>query len=307
MNNRSLLSKAAIDTTTLQNGGKMNPEQADKFITYMQDFSTFLQRVTFIRMLTTRRMLDFGEVSKRNMRKQKENQENAATGKINTKQRELSAVGVIMPYDVTFQFMKENIEKGNINDTLAKLFAQQMSNDTVDLAWNGDESNADEFLNINNGWLKIIEADSESHKFDSAGITSRIDLFGKMLEMVPSKYFQLYQEEDKSKLKIFVPYSDNRAYKQELTERNTALGDSVLISGKNVNYDGFEIVPVGFIPDGQRIISTYENLAYGVFGDSLEVYHDVVPRKTRHEYTLLADFDFEIHNPDAIVSAKTRS
>lgn len=307
MNNRTLLSKAAIDTATLQNGGKMNPEQADKFITYMQDFSTFLQRVTFIRMLSTRRTLDMGEVSKRNMRKQKENQENAATGTFKTKQRELSAVGVIMPYDVSFQFMKENIEKGNINDTLAKLFAQQMSNDTVDLAWNGDESNSDEFLNINNGWLKIIEGDSESHKFDSAGITSRIDLFGKMLEMVPSKYFQLYQEEDKSKLKIFVPYSDNRAYKQELTERNTALGDSVLISGKNVTYDGFEIVPVGFIPDGQRIISTYENLAYGVFGDSLEVYHDVVPRKTRHEYTLLADFDFEIHNPDAIVSAKNRS
>lgn len=307
MNNRTLLSKAAIDSATLQNGGKMNPEQADKFITYMQDFSTFLQRVTFIRMLSTRRTLDMGEVSKRNMRKQKENQENAATGAFKTKQRELAAVGVIMPYDVSFQFMKENIEKGNINDTLAKLFAQQMSNDTVDLAWNGDESNSDEFLNINNGWLKIIEADSESHKFDSAGITSRIDLFGKMLEMVPSKYFQLYQEEDKSKLKIFVPYSDNRAYKQELTERNTALGDSVLISGKNVTYDGFEIVPVGFIPEGQRIISTYENLAYGVFGDSLEVYHDVVPRKTRHEYTLLADFDFEIHNPDAIVSAKNRS
>ena len=307
MNNRSLLSKAAIDTSALGTGGKMNAEQANKFITYMKDYSQFLQRVTFIEMQSTKRMLDFGEVSKRNMRKQKENDDNPATGTLNTKQRELEAVGVIMPYDVSFQFMKENIEKGNINETLAQLFAQQMSNDTVDLAWNGDESSEDEFIKINNGWIKLIEDASDSHKLDSNGITSRIELFRKMLEMVPSKYFQLYQEEDKSKLKIFVPYSDNRAYKQELTERNTALGDSVLISGKNVTYDGFEIVPVGFIPEGQRIISTYENLAYGVYGASLEVYHEVVPRKTRHEYTLLADFDFQIHNPDAIVSAKTRS
>ena len=31
------------------------------------------------------------------------------------------------------------------------------------------------------------------------------------------------------------------------------------------------------------------------------MYHDVKPRFTRHEYTLLADFDMEINNPDALV------
>lgn len=118
---------------------------------------------------------------------------------------------------------------------------------------------------------------------------------------MPTKYYSLYTQEDKSKIKIFCSPNANRAYKRQLQERNSALGDAIITGGKNVNYDGFEIVPVAFIPDDVLIVTPYENLAYGIYGPSLEVYHDVVPRKTRHEYTLLADFDMEIVNPDALV------
>lgn len=307
MNNRTLLSKAAVDTATLGTGGKMNPEQSTQFITFMKDYSAFLRFVDFITMQTTRRVLEYGDVSRRNMRKAKENEDNPATGKFSTKQRELNAVGVIMPYDITFQFMKENIEKGNINTTLARLFAQQFANDTVDLAFNGDESSSDEFLNINNSWVAIGEADPDTHKVDTAGLATKRALFKALLGEVPSKYFQMYQQEDKSLLKILVSHNVNRDYKEELTERNTALGDSLLISGKNVAYDGFEIIPVGFLSDDQQIVTPLKNLAYGVYGGNIEVYHDVVPRKTRHEYTLLADFDFEIHNPDVMVMGKKRT
>ena len=118
---------------------------------------------------------------------------------------------------------------------------------------------------------------------------------------MPNKYYSLYTEEDKSKIKIFCSPTVNRKYKQQLQARNTALGDALITGGKNVSYDGFEIVPEAFIPDDIQIVTPYENLIYGIYGQSLEVYHDVVPRKTRHEYTLLADFDMEINNPDALV------
>lgn len=62
-----------------------------------------------------------------------------------------------------------------------------------------------------------------------------------------------------------------------------------------------DTVELAFIPDDIQIVTTYENLAYGIYGSSLEVYHQVAPRKTRHEYTLMADFDMEICNPDALV------
>lgn len=303
MDNRTLISKAAVDTAALGTGGKMSPEQAKQFITFMKDYSSFLRQVNFITMQKTSRELDSLEVNKRSMRRQKENADNPATGTISTSRRRLDAIGVIMPYDITFQFMKENIEGAGVNTTLAKLFAQQFANDTVDLAFNGDESKStDDFLSINNGWLKIAADDTGTHKFDTEDSQDYLNtVFPGLLASMPGKYYQLYKDEDKSKIKIFCSHAANRKYKQQLQERNTALGDSVLVSGKNVLYDGFEIYPVGFLPDDTLIATPFENLVYGIYGASLEVYHDIVPRKTRHEYTLLADFDMEISNPDALV------
>jgi hypothetical protein len=307
MNNRTLLSKAAIDTTALGTGGAMNPEQSKQFITFMKDYSAFLRAVDFITMQTTRRVLEYGDISARNMRKALENQQNNPTGTFATKQRELKAVGVIMPYDITFQFMKENIEGSNINNTLARLFAEQFANDTIDLGFNGDEASGNDFVNINDGWVKICEADTNTHKVDNAGVTSMIALFATLLAAVPSKYYQMYQKEDKSLLKILVSHGVNRSYKEELTARNTALGDTMLIGGANVHYDGIEIIPVGFLPDNIQLVTPLKNLAYGVFGGNIQTYHQVMPRHTRHEYTLLADFDFEIHNPDVVVIGDTRT
>ncbi|MBE6845041.1 MAG: hypothetical protein E7508_04910 [Ruminococcus sp.] len=301
-NNRTIISKAAIDTSALGNGGKMSAQQADKFLTYMQDYSSILSKVNFIKITKTTRDLDSLEVSRRALRRQAENADNPATGTANQLRRTLNAVGVVMPYDVSFQYLKENIEGKNANDTLAKLFAQQFANDTVELAFIGDESSSDDFININNGWIKIARDDSDTHKFDTVGSTDYLNVvFPGLLASMPTKYYSLYTQEDKSKIKILCSPGVNRAYKRQLQERNTALGDAIITGGKNINYDGFEIVPVAFIPDEVQIVTPYENLAYGIFGPSLEVYHDVVPRKTRHEYTLLADFDMEIVNPDALV------
>ena len=302
--NRTLVSKAAIDTSKLGTGGAMNPEQQTQFMNFMKDYSVFLRSVGIINMLSTQRYLDSIDVNKRSMRTQVENGDNPATGTVETKRRKLVAVGAIMPYDISFQFMKENIEGDNINTTLARLFAQQFANDSVDLAWNGDESDADPFLKINDGWLKIAAGDADTHKYDTEGSKDYLGkVFPSLLAEMPSKYFQLYQEEDKNLITIFCSHAVNRAYKQQLQQRNTALGDSMIVDGKHVTYDGHEIFPVGFIPDGVLVATPFENLVYGIFGQSLQTYHDVVPRKTRHEYTLLADFDMEIENPDALVIA----
>ena len=44
-NSRTIIAKAAADTSALGTGGKMNAEQASQFITFMQDSSSFLKKV----------------------------------------------------------------------------------------------------------------------------------------------------------------------------------------------------------------------------------------------------------------------
>lgn len=302
LSNRSIISKAAADTSSLGSGGKMKAEQAEQFISFMKDQSSILKKVNFIKMGKPVRDLDSLEVNRRALRRQQENADNPVTGEVTHKRRTLNAQGVIMPYDVTFQYMKENIEGRNVNTTLARLFASQFANDTVDLAFSGDESNSDGFLSINDGWIKIAENDRDTHKYDNKGNDDYLNtVFPELLAAMPSKYYNLYTDEDKSKIKILCSPAVNRKYKRQLQARNTSLGDAMIIEGKNVSYDGFEIVPVAFIPDDIQIVTPFENLVYGIYGQSLEIYHDIVPRKTRYEYTLLADFDMEINNPDALV------
>jgi len=305
LDNRTLISKAAVDTASLGTGGKMNTEQQNAFMTFMKDYSVFFNRTGIINMQSTTRYLDSISVNKRALRGQAENAPNPATGAAEHKRRKLTAEGVIMPYDVTFQYMKENIEGKNVNSTLAKLFSQQFVNDSLDLALNGDTDSTDPFLNINNGWLKIAEEDDDVHLYDTEGSTDYLTkIFDGLLAAMPSKYFQLFQQEDKNLLTIFCSHSVNRKYKQQLQARSTALGDSMIVDGKNVQYDGHEIFPLGFIPDDVLFLTPFENLAYGIFGESMHTYHQVVPRQTRHEYTLLADFDMELVNPDAFVLGK---
>lgn len=308
MNNQELLSKAAVDTSVLTNGGKMNAEQQNEFITFMRDYSAFLNNVNFMRMASTTRDIDSIDVNDDAMRRQVENADNPATGEAAHRRRALHAIGVIMGYDISFQYMKENIEGPKANTTLARLFAQKFTNSTVKLAFIGDETSTDPFISINDGWLKIAETDADTHKYDTGGSEDYLGkIFSDILAMMPSKYYQMYQQEEKNLLKIFCGYDVSRAYKRQLQERNTALGDSVILHGQNVTYDGFEIYPVGFMPEKTIILTPFENLAYGIYGQSMETYHDVVPRKTRHEYTLLADFDMEIANPDVLVIAKDRT
>lgn len=307
MNNRTLLSKAAIDTATLGTGGKMNAEQSTQFISFMKEYSAFLRMIQTINMQSVRREVDFGDVSERNLRKQKEGSEHEANGTFKTSKRELEAVGVIMAYDVSFQFIKENIERANINNTLARRFAAQFANDSVDLGFNGDSASEDEFLKINDGWIKIGENDSATHKVDTNCLTTMMEIFDALLTAIPHKYYQMFQREDKSLLKILCSPEDNRQYKKELQARNTALGDALITGGKNVTYDGFEIIPVGFMPEGVRMVTPLANLTFGVYGPNMESYHEVKPRKLVHEYTILGDTDYQIVNPDVLAIGKDRT
>lgn len=304
-NTKTLIARAAINTALLGNGGKMNPEQAEKFISYMVDNSPFLKSIQVINMTSTRRDLDSIELGIRAMRKQSEGTEVDATGTVTHAKRSLSAVGVVMPYDISYQYKKENLEGKNIDETLARLFARQFGNDTLDLAFNGDESSSDAFVKINNGWIKIGKTDTNTHKVDTASLGSDYlnKIFPAMLDSLPPKYIQTFMLEDNSLIKFFVSPATARAYKEQLQTRNTALGDAMITGGKLAKYDGYDIVPNGYIPDGVVILTPQTNLVYGIYGGNIEHFKEEKPRRATTEHTILADTDFEIANPDAFVIA----
>ena len=148
--------------TTLAGGGKLTPEQSDKFITTVVENSTFLKKVQHYKMASPERYIEMLNIGKRMLRKAGEGEEPASSASISTARRKLSTVEIILPIDISYSFLEDNIEKTKAEQTILDAIAKQFANDTEDLGWNGDDTKSDEFIKINNGWLALSRADSKS-------------------------------------------------------------------------------------------------------------------------------------------------
>ena len=140
MDNNSIIRKAAIQTTSLSNGGLLNPEQARKFL--QQTFeATNLGPLVRHEMRTAKT----GEVDKigigrRLLRKKTENTDDGYRAGVNTSQIEYATTPVRLPWEITEETLRENIEGQNFETIVTNLVTTQLGIDLEDLYLNGDEA-----------------------------------------------------------------------------------------------------------------------------------------------------------------------
>lgn len=195
MDTNSIISNAAgtdpITTGTLTSG-LLNPEQARKFL--QQTFEATNLGPLVRREIRTAKT---GEVDKigigrRILRKKTENTDDGYRASVNTSQIEYSTTAVRLPWEITEETLRENIEGQNFESIVTNLMTTQLAIDLEDLYLNGDEdteaSDPDHnFLYINDGWIKQIS--NGGHVYDASGESEMsLDLFYKALAQVPNKY-----------------------------------------------------------------------------------------------------------------------
>lgn len=189
--NTSIVNKAAIQTTTVANG-LLNPEQAQKFL--QQTFEA-TNLGPLVRHETRRAKT--GEVDKiginsRILRKKVENTDDGYRADVNTSAIEYATTAVRLPWEITEETLRENIEGQNFEAIVTDLMTTQLGIDLEDLYLNGDEETAStdkdhDFLYINDGWIKQIAADGHVKDASSESGMS-LDLFYKTLAQIPNKY-----------------------------------------------------------------------------------------------------------------------
>ena len=282
------LQKAGISTTS---GGLMPPEATSKFIQTTVDSSEFLKAITTEKNIKTTRYLDTLGVSSRLMNKATEGVAPSNVRGITNKRRSLTPVEVILPYDISINWLEENIQGQSAEDAVNQAFAMQFSNDLNDLAISGDTAvDADDpdkaFLEICDGWAKRIAADNGTHHYARAGSTDwKGVVFPNLLKALPEKF-----KVDPSKLMILTNFDAESEYRDSLATRNTALGDSMLTEKRLAQYKGIEVRPVPGIAYGTNILTMPKNLAIG-FGRDFTVYRQLQPRTRTIEYTITAKVD----------------
>ena len=312
--NNQIVKNAAITTDTVTHG-LLNPEQARRFI--RQAFEqTALGGLIRHEMRTSRTgQLDKIGIANRILRKKVENIDANAdgspptldpnTGQITGYRAKptfdtvpYSTVPVRLPWEVTEETLRENIEGQGLEATITALMTRQWGNDMEDLCLNGDEAvpltDPDGlFLYINDGWVKQIS--NGGHVYDASAYTEMtLDMFYNAIALLPNKY-------NNGRLRwVMSPF---RAQQWELFLLNRAINNGSSAPDSLYNSPGaIPTVRAPFLPDDKILLTDPQNLI-------VVTTYNMKIRKTDSDvrsimedkrfYVIHADFDAIIEELDA--------
>ena len=320
--NNQIVKNAAITTNTVTHG-LLNPEQSRQFLR-----QAFEQTALGGLIRTQMRRAKTGEIDKiglgeRLLRKKIENIDanedgsapilDPATGQITGYRVQphfssvpYSTVAVRLPWEITEETLRENIEGQGLEATIAALMTRRVGNDLEDIYLNGDEDTPitdpdGYFLYINDGWIKQIG--NGGHVYDAAGSAGmELDLFYDSLALLPNKY-------NNGRLRWLM--SPFRAQQWELFLLNRAINNGS--SAPDSLYNSPAAIPTIRVPkmpndkillvDPQNLIvvNTYDIKIRKTDSDSRAIMED------KRFYVIHLDYDAIIEELDATVIIKNIS
>ena len=294
--NENIINKAAIDTSSVAHG-LLQPEQARKFI--QQTFeATNLGGLIRHEM----RSAKSGEIDKigigsRIIRGKSENVDDGYRAGISTSSINYATTAIRLPWEITEETLRENIEGQNFEKVVTDLMTSQLGVDLEDLYLNGDTATLStdpdyDFLKLNDGWIKQFKA--EGHSVDAKSKTFNLDLFYETVQALPNKY-------NNGKLRWLM--SPKRAQQWELFLLNQvvnaggAVPDSVYKSPA-----GIPTVPCPSLDDGTILLTDPKNLivvnTYGVQIRKTAEGKEAIMKDKRF-YVVHMDYDPIIEETDA--------
>lgn len=224
--------RKAIQTSTLTSG-LLNPEQASKFIQQTFEATNLSGLIRHEMRRAKTGEIDKIGIASRILRKKTENTDDGYRASVKTSQIEYATTAVRLPWEITEETLRENIEGQNLEEIITNLMTTQLGIDLEDLYLNGDEDtpakikdpsdstgatqidNPDyDFLKINDGWIKQLT--NGSHVYDASKETEMsLNLFYNTLAQIPNKY-------NNGKLRWLM--SPHRAQQWELFLLNKVIG-----------------------------------------------------------------------------------
>jgi len=194
-NTASIIRKAAIQTGSLSGGGLLKPEQARKFI--QQTFeATNLGPLVRHEMRTAKTgEIDKIGIASRIVRKKTENVDDGYRAGVSSSKIEYATTAVRLPWEITEETLRENIEGQNFESIVTNLMTSQLGVDMEDLYLNSDEATLAtdpdyDFLKINTGWLKQLAGGSHVINAGSSPYNGAmsLDLMYAAMQALPNKY-----------------------------------------------------------------------------------------------------------------------
>ena len=190
--NAAIINKAGTIQTGSLSHGLLNPEQARKFIQQTFEATNLGPRVRHVMRTAKSGEIDKIGIGSRLLRAKVENQDDGYRAGVTTSVIEYACKAVRLPWEITEETLRENIEGQQLEAIITNLMTRQLGVDLEDIYLNGDESTPPtdkdyDFLKLNDGWIKQIS--NGGHVYDAASDTTMsLDIFYKTLQQLPNKY-----------------------------------------------------------------------------------------------------------------------
>ena len=192
--NNEIINKAVNNTTNLQSGGILNPEQAKKFIVQTFEKTVLGNLIRHEQHIARAGEIDKIGIDRRILRAKTEDTDDGYRAKVNHGKLTYATTATRLPWEITEEALRENIAGQNYEAIVTDLMTTQLGIDREDLLINGDTAtpNTDpdyDFLKQNDGWIKLIKA--SGHTIDRSSVNSGAlsdDVYYKMLLAMPNKF-----------------------------------------------------------------------------------------------------------------------
>ncbi len=243
--NRSILEKADFALSHLvTNGGLLKPAQAKKFLRLSTTESTLLDHVTFRPMARGKEEIDQIKFGSRVLRAAQEMTALPVSDRTvpDISKVELESKEFMGEVDLSDNVLEENIEQGELRQTIMQLLAPAVGRDLEEVVINGDVNSADPFLAQFDG----IIVQAQTNVVDAAGAPMSKDLFNDMMKALPSRY-----RKNKRELRFYTASDGELDYRNTLAERATGSGDKYLETDAPVMAAGTPVEGVPLFPDNQ--------------------------------------------------------
>lgn len=241
--NRVILNKADLALADLTNSaGLLQPVQAAKFMRIMIKSSELLGMSTVVAMKSPVQLIEKIYFADRVLQAGTEATALPAAqrAKPDLSKETLTAKLFKAEVRLSNETLEDNIERGELRQTIMQLMAEAIARDTEEVVVNGDTTSADTFLAQLDGVLK----QASSNVLDAGDTVTNKNHFRDMLKLMPQQF-----RRDKRKLCICTSTNAEVDWRDSITNRVGQQADDTLAKDQAPNYSGIPVTAIPMFPE----------------------------------------------------------
>ena len=310
---QDVMSKAAMTTTTLGDGGLLLRQQANRFINLVTSYQNFLNVIRTVPVNHPKGEIDKIDLTTPVTRKATENTNETTTSQAAFSKVQYDTVKTVTCFDISMEAEEDSIEGKAFRNTLMKVFTDRVGTDMAMLAIEGDSSlggsdAASLLLKSYNG-AHVLTA-SCPNILDANGLGVSLKLFKDGLNKLPVRY----KGRLRPSLRWFIAPNPKEDFDYAYGNRATSGGDTVFTQAPNLAPFGIPLEECPLIPvdltigtaatDGSFLMLSAPSNFMWFVQRRIQIHFEFQPRSDTTEVTIYMRTAFQIEDLNAMVKVR---